>query len=227
MMLEKLPAHQLRRFMDVKMKKIIAFIFVLVFLLNLVMAQEGVTITKDGPSKIKLGDTVTINIHIENELNNEIEMILREIVVNAEAIEPKLFTPEIPKDIIAARPPYLEWNLVIPAKSNKVVEYKIKPNSIGEYNTGSTLGMYDGKEIYSNDLSISVICNENNKCETELGENYQTCKEDCPSGSKDNFCDLIKDGKCDLDCSQDADIDCRIKLSFWEKLLNWFKELIN
>ena len=239
----KLIARQLHKFTGVKMKKLITFIFVFVFLLNLAIAQEDIRIVKEGPSKVKFGDVVTIKINVINEMDQEIEIILREIIVNAEAIEPKLISPEISKDIIAARPPYLEWNLIVQSKSNKSVEYKIKPNTIGEYNTGATVGIFNGNEILSNDLTIIVSCNGNNKCEPELSENYQNCQIDCPSGSKDNLCDLIKDGRCDPDCTREADIDCKCgdgvcekfenndtcsidcKISFWQWLINFIKSL--
>lgn len=51
-------------------------------------------------------------------------------------------------------------------------------------------------------------CNKNGKCEPGEGENYKNCKEDCPSGSQDNYCDGISDGTCDPDCEIDQDPDC-------------------
>jgi putative hemolysin len=41
-----------------------------------------------------------------------------------------------------------------------------------------------------------------------IGENYNNCPEDCPSGSYDGYCDRVKDGKCDPDCEVSADQDC-------------------
>ena len=227
MMLEKFLAHKLHRFMDAKMKKIVLFMFVFVFLLsiNIAIAQESIKIIKEGPSNVKFGDIITIKITVVNEFDKEVKVLLRELVVDAEVIEPKLIIPEIPKDIIAARQPYLEWDLVVSPNSNKVVEYKIKPSAIGEYNTGATSGIYSRNEIYSNDLSIIVSCNENDMCESELQENYQNCQTDCPSGSEDNLCDLIKDEKCDPDCDKDVDIDCKTQLSFWQRLINWLISL--
>lgn len=43
-----------------------------------------------------------------------------------------------------------------------------------------------------------------------LGENYFNCSQDCPSGSADGVCDLIKDGKCDPDCEPGRDPDCLV-----------------
>jgi len=51
-------------------------------------------------------------------------------------------------------------------------------------------------------------CNFNGICEVELGENFLNCA-DCPSGSKDGYCDKIKDGICDEDCKPQEDPDCK------------------
>lgn len=55
----------------------------------------------------------------------------------------------------------------------------------------------------------------NNKCEVGLGENFKSCSKDCPSGSKDGYCDEIREGKCDPDCIEqglaEKDNDCKIK----------------
>jgi putative hemolysin len=55
----------------------------------------------------------------------------------------------------------------------------------------------------------------NNKCDVELGENYKLCPKDCPSGSKDNYCDAITDGRCDPDCKEKEDIDCIKPIASW------------
>jgi hypothetical protein len=70
-------------------------------------------------------------------------------------------------------------------------------------------------EIYNPNNTIAVVidvskyatCNHDNVC--GLNENYNTCPEDCPSGSRDEYCDGIKDGRCDLDCIPEKDVDCR------------------
>ncbi len=65
------------------------------------------------------------------------------------------------------------------------------------------------KLIFSQDISM---CNNNNKCEPDFGENLISCQFDCASGSRDNYCDGVLDGICDLDCSNQKrpwkDIDC-------------------
>jgi hypothetical protein len=52
------------------------------------------------------------------------------------------------------------------------------------------------------------ICNENGICQGL--ENYRNCPGDCPSGSKDNYCDGLKDGVCDMDCTGGEDPDCEL-----------------
>jgi putative hemolysin len=41
-----------------------------------------------------------------------------------------------------------------------------------------------------------------------IGENYANCPQDCPSGSRDGYCDGKADGICDPDCIPSADSDC-------------------
>lgn len=59
------------------------------------------------------------------------------------------------------------------------------------------------------------------KCEVELGENYKTCPHDCPSGSKDDYCDGVADGICDPDCKElkEFDPDCVPSSNLWIYLL--------
>jgi len=62
-----------------------------------------------------------------------------------------------------------------------------------------------GESAIKMDPDCAEILNEticgNQRCDFPK-ENYETCPEDCPSGSYDNFCDGIKDGKCDPDCKE-------------------------
>lgn len=70
------------------------------------------------------------------------------------------------------------------------------------------------------------VCRENKCVENRCGnkicesfspydENYKTCKEDCPPGSKDNYCDGVSDGICDPDCKKEEDIDCVKPVATW------------
>ncbi|MFH1440157.1 MAG: hypothetical protein ABIG89_06310 [Candidatus Woesearchaeota archaeon] len=79
-------------------------------------------------------------------------------------------------------------------------------------------------EIYKNNVKIMSeeinFCNYNHQCEpcagkdclgneTILLENYLTCPNDCESGKKDYYCDLVEDDICDPDCN-DLDMDCEL-----------------
>ncbi len=52
------------------------------------------------------------------------------------------------------------------------------------------------------------VCNSNGKCDIDKGEFYLNCAQDCPSGSKDGYCDKAEDKRCDPDCSPQTDEDC-------------------
>ena len=41
--------------------------------------------------------------------------------------------------------------------------------------------------VIENPTTTTQVCNKNNKCEPQLGENYITCLQDCPSGPKTNM----------------------------------------
>lgn len=52
-------------------------------------------------------------------------------------------------------------------------------------------------------INLQLLCNNNGVCENY--ENYFSCENDCPSGSKDGACDKVKDGICDPDCAMPSD----------------------
>jgi hypothetical protein len=51
-----------------------------------------------------------------------------------------------------------------------------------------------------------VLCKIDGVCSGY--ENFISCPQDCPSGSRDNYCDKQFDKKCDPDCAKDVDVDC-------------------
>jgi len=65
-------------------------------------------------------------------------------------------------------------------------------------------------KILHNDKPIYVkyldFCNKNGVCED--GENYISCKEDCPLDKNDGMCINEKDFVCDPDCLKGEDPDC-------------------
>jgi len=116
--------------------------------------------------------------------------------------------------------PKITGVLVFPDKTEKTVTLptSLKAEQIGTY----TLRVTAEKEGYKPvkkmlqfaviekhaEIKYEFICNKNGRCDVEAGENYGNCPEDCPSGSKDNYCDKVKDGRCDPDCEENEDIDC-------------------
>ncbi|MBI3035761.1 hypothetical protein HYY71_05560 [Candidatus Woesearchaeota archaeon] len=73
--------------------------------------------------------------------------------------------------------------------------------------------LYNPQNSKIMELDVSSFSNTcgNNVCEGH--ESHESCTKDCPSGSKDDFCDSISDGICDPDCSPKTDSDCGISVS--------------
>ena len=95
-------------------------------------------------------------------------------------------------------------NFLLP-ESSVIVNIAHKSFSLPYTNNIKTIRMlYEGKELVSVDLQ-PLLCNRDLECSGF--ENYLSCPSDCPSGSKDNFCDKKEDNICDPDCFI-GDIDC-------------------
>ena len=123
---------------------------------------------------------------------------------------------------------YLEWEVNEPTVLIyyvvKVIECDKKmrlspsrailPNNSMVFSNSVQLKPEDVDKIPSN------RCNSNNLCEPPR-ENYKTCPQDCPSGSKDGYCDAVPDGKCDPDCLHNEDIDCLKEKQKGNKWIVW------
>jgi hypothetical protein len=72
-----------------------------------------------------------------------------------------------------------------------------------------TIRLLKGKKLIFEENIEKFLCNHNTKCENF--ENFYSCPDDCPSGSKDNVCDALRDGRCDPDCAEGIDPDCGIQ----------------
>jgi len=206
-------------------KKIIltALFVIFVFITNLTFAlAQSIVVTKIAPEEIKLGEILTVIINIKNEGNEQIQVTVTEQFGNAEAIEPESIHPIVPEGLIAARPPYFEWSVTVDGNSEKNIEYKIKPLSVGDYMFSPTVVQtLDGQKFYSNILVTHVKCIPNGLCEVDQGENYLTCSDDCPSGSSDNMCDMVRDDICDPDCTKESDLDCYCEDGICQKFENY------
>ena len=193
-------------------KKIIllTLFLALVFISSTALGSaQSITVTKIAPEEIKQGEILTVTINIKNNGNEQVQLTITEQYGNAEAIEPKPIVPTTPEGMIAARPPYFKWTVILERNSEKTIEYKIKPLTVGDYTFSSTVvETSDGQKFYSNTPITHVKCSPNGVCEADKGENYFTCSDDCPSGSSDNVCDMVRDGKCDPDCTKESDLDC-------------------
>ena len=207
--------------------KFVLAIFLMILISGLVSAQS-VTILKTAPSEIKLGDNLNVKISIQNNLNEKISLNVRETVIGATAIDPQLITSSgsDPK-IKAIMPPYFQWSIDVDANSKKDISYIIKPEKAGDYVISPTTATStDGDTFNSDSLEVKVLCNSNKVCEPELGETYLTCSADCQSWSSDGVCNPARDNHCDADCAKGVDLDCNASVSFWQKIINFFKGLL-
>lgn len=189
-------------------KKIFLFIMLILLSSNFVLAN--ILVTKSGSEKAIYGDNIKINILIKNEFNSSVDINVRETIVNAEVIDKKLISQDLPEGMKAAIPPYLEWNINTNQNSEQTLSYTIRPKKVGTYTLSPTMvTLKTGEKYFSNSLDIEIGCNNNNVCQSDIGENYLTCQ-DCKTGDQDNICNPDRDSICDPDCVEGIDLDCKI-----------------
>lgn len=203
-------AHQRVKFMVVKFKvQLLTFLFFIIFFSSKVVIAIEIVVEREAPQTVKWGEIFQVNITVRNLCSEEKKIVIEETVGNFEPIEP---TPIIiqPNESgpIFVPPPFFRWNFSLEAYSNKTVFYKGRPSAPGDIMLSPTKVYWGGKSLYTEPLTIKVLCNQNKICELDKNENYLTCPQDCPSGSADNYCDMLKDGICDPDCEISADVDC-------------------
>lgn len=189
------------------------FIFFIIFLTFCLLVNSSfalnIEVNKTAIDAINFGDILEVKIAIHNLENREIPVSVKEHITSADPIEPQNFSTGKCPYTFCSEPPYYSWNVTLQPLSIYTITYKIKPLSFGDLVIPPTeVRTSSGETFYSDSLSVSVKCNQNGICEPDIGENYFTCREDCPSGSSDGICDLIKDGRCDPDCTPGADPDC-------------------
>lgn len=181
---------------------------VLILLSGMAMA-ENLIIIKNAPSTAGYGEPVRVTISLTNNLDQRVDVNIRETVTAADAVEPELVYPPVHPGIRAAIPPYFEWNLSLEPRETKSVSYTIRPTRAGDHLIGpSRVTMTDRKVYRSNPVSIRITCNANAACEQAFGENYRNCPEDCKPWDADGRCNAVMDGHCDEDCVKGADPDC-------------------
>jgi len=192
-------------------KKICVVFFIFFFTLFFLQISyaSNIEITKTSKSKITIGDELEVEISISNLENSEIEVSVKEQITNADPVQPESFYTKKCQVGFCVEPPFYMWNVTLSPLSTYTIDYKIKPLSFGNFSIPPTeVKTSSGELFYSNRLNVIVHCITNGICQPDKGENYFTCPEDCPSGSADDVCDLIKDGRCDPDCVPSADPDC-------------------
>ncbi len=76
------------------------------------------------------------------------------------------------------------------------------------FSTATKIIIYspEGKQKATIDISKFADYCGDKRC--SISENFAICSKDCPSGSRDNYCDKQYDRICDPDCSMFNDIDC-------------------
>jgi len=201
-------------------------IFILMILFLTCGSVFALTMNQEAQQTLNIGDTLVVTIHVVNEDSQNANVYLRETILNADPIDPQQFEQIEDTNIIAKIPPFYSWNFTLKSKGSKDIIYKIKPKIAGNFYIHKIEGMVENSTevYYSNDLTIKIT-SKSGVCEPDLGENYLTDPKDCPTGSKDGLCDFKRDGRCDSDCAKGIDPDCIASLSFWQKIINFFKGL--
>ena len=184
---------------------------IMLIIVHSVAAQELVVRKDSDTHAITVGSTLTVNISITNLGESSEHVVVQEVVVDAEPVEPEeLIHLVAAKGFIGIRPPHYEWELDVGAGSTEILSYTIRPRSVGHHILGATKVYTESGQVLSRPAIVNVLCNANGVCESEFSENYGNCPADCGSGSGDGLCDFTTDGICDPDCVAGADSDCAV-----------------
>ncbi|MEK6907494.1 MAG: hypothetical protein AABW45_03115 [Nanoarchaeota archaeon] len=189
------------------MKKLL-FILLLIFSVFLVNAQESIII-KDARDKINLQDILEVKITVNNNENSEKSYEVTEAVpLGFSLVDPSKETNIEQRNALSIK--IFKWSIKVPSKNSYVINYKIKPDGVGEYVISPTkVNDLSNNDVFlSESKQILVSCVPNNKCEGN--ENMLNCAEDCGTGASDGICDYKVDGICDPDCEDEP--DCKVKI---------------
>jgi len=188
------------------MRKTMLFMVVAMLLISIVSAQE-VIVTKETSENIRINDIIEVKINILNPYSMEKNFEVSErLPHNIQLIDPS--QPDEVKKYNGIDANFLKWNLIISPTMISTISYKIKITSLGDYSIQATdVRDISNDDIYfSNDLEFSVVCDPDNKCESD--ENYLNCPEDCAGSIADGICSYAADGVCDPDCIEEP--DCKV-----------------
>ncbi len=193
-------------------------IFLLMLAYFIPITNANFLVTRESASNINYGDILEVNISIFNNESSDKEVFVYEQVQDAEFIQPSKPSYTVSKNQI----PFFKWQFSVPSEKIKVISYKIKPLTIGEYKSAPTKIVVDDKSYYSSSLKVKVNCFIDGVC--SAGENFLNCREDCESGMEDGICDNLVEGRCDPDCADDSDCEEK-KLNFFERIGLFFRNI--
>jgi hypothetical protein len=184
-----------------------------VFFLSMVVSSQSFSVTKSASAAdVREGDNLTVYLTVRND--------------GGDVLSGKMWDYyPVGQDVSGARTlgfDYwaVEFDVSVPSRESRTYNYTIHFGKLPLpwMNKRRTLNRAQLKVgeliVYSNDAYVTYYiesdypCNFNDVCEPQLRENYQTCYEDCPSGSADGFCDGKHDRLCDQDCDAAGDKDC-------------------
>jgi parallel beta-helix repeat protein len=161
------------------------------------------TVTKSlNDTAIPLGDQVQVKIRITNSEKLSVLVTVQENFipeVNYIDLDPQVDWYE------GLQIFYYTWKLVIAPGETKTVIFNVEPRSLGSHTLAPTLIAAGSVILKATCGSIEVGCIPNGLCEP--GENSYYCRDDCPSGGMDGYCDRIADGINDPDCQYGVDPD--------------------
>jgi hypothetical protein len=182
-----------------KMKKItICIVFIIILQLYLVHASD-ITIEKTASKQeVQPDEWFSINLVITSNFEEPtISFIFEQDLPILE------FRDHMPYDdpYNYYMTPYIRLSRTLPVNSFIEEEFFVRISNIGTYHIPETRLNTEDASYTSNPLEITVLCNQNSRCEQSLNENYQNCLSDCQTGSQDGICDKISDGRIDPDCS--------------------------
>ena len=205
-------------YQGVKMKsKIISWVFMFMVLISLVTAAA---ITKSvSKTEVQSGDQIEVTLEVVSEASGNAEV---------QDLYPQ-FAIATGGPVVAGYAPHMFYELDLIANEKQTLKYSLKFQEIPatlsdkENSLGLATLTQNGNTFESNNPAITfssisgaVSCNFNSVCDSF--ENYQTCLQDCKSGSADNYCDQKQEGTCDPDCTPEEDLDCK-KPRSWSWLL--------
>ncbi len=179
-------------------------LFIIFLMLIAIVNAQQVDVVKDALNAIRLGDTLNVQININNPENIERSYEIIEVIPSGfMLIDPK--EPDEIQQHDALSVKLYKWRATISPNKVFTLNYRIKPNDVGEY----TLLPTKLNDLATNNIFLSepktvlVSCIPNNKCENN--ENSINCPEDCGASSSDGICNYKADGICDPDCEEEPD----------------------